>query len=41
MGKWTEENQKAEFIGGAITLGCFVIPIGVIVLMFILFALFG
>lgn len=36
MGKYTEENQKAEFVGGAIAGGCglimivFVVVIGLI-----------
>jgi hypothetical protein len=38
---WTEQNAKAEMLGGAIAFGCFGIPLIVFVLILIGVALFG
>lgn len=38
---WTEQNSKAEMIGGAVAVGCFGIPMVLIVLFFVIVALAG
>lgn len=38
---WTEQNAKAEMIGGAIAFGCIGIPAAIIVLILIVVALAG
>ena len=38
---WTEQNAKAEMIGGAVAVGCVGIPIVLIVLLFVIVALAG
>lgn len=38
---WTEQNAKAEMIGGAVAVGCFGIPMALIVLVLVIVALTG
>lgn len=38
---WTEQNAKAEMIGGAVAVGCFGIPFVIVVLILIVVALTG
>ena len=38
---WVEQNAKAEMIGGAVAVGCFGIPMVLIVLVLVIVALTG
>lgn len=38
---WTEQNAKAEMIGGALAVGCIGIPAAIIVLILVVVALTG
>lgn len=38
---WTEQNAKAEMIGGAVAVGCFGIPFAILVLVLVIVALTG
>lgn len=38
---WTEQNAKAEMIGGAVAVGCVGIPLVLLVLFFVVVAFVG
>lgn len=38
---WTEQNAKAEMIGGAVAVGCFGIPLVLFILVLVIVALTG